>query len=598
MKNHPTKAHPNNNPCPHKQCPIPSQSRTNGFIEFEEKATAQSIAERFEEQTEKYPKNLAVKTDEFELTYELLNQRTNRFGRYLLSSYKDCSRPIALLVDHGAPMIIGMLGVLKAGKFYIPMEPLFPYAKNNKILTDSKAGLIVSNNRNLDTAKKLAGERLEIINIDNSDPNISCRNLNLSISPDDFCHILYTSGSTGSPKGVVHTHRTLLQNILNNTNHFKITAEDQLTLFASCSTAQAITNIYGALLNGAALFPWHVKEKGFTNLELWLSDSKITLWWSSASIFRYFFKSLSDTKVFPWIRLIKLGSELVHKKDVELYAKRFGPGCVLVNALSSTEAGTFRINIINHDTRIKGVNVAVGYGVAEKEILVIDDKRNALGFNKIGEIAVKSRYLAQGYWRKPRLTESTFLPDPHEGKARIYRTGDLGRMLPDGCLEYLGRKGSRIKIRGNRVETTEIEVELLNMDAINAVYVDVKEDQQGEHQLVAYLVSNPDRTPSSEDMSNFLKQKLPEYMVPADFVNISELPLTTSGKIDRQALPMPKQYEAGFQQNSVEPQTPLQKELASHWCDILSLKKIGIYDNFFNLGGSLLKSDAGHLAYP
>src|ERR687894_788606 len=315
---------------------------TNAFTPFQKEETEQSIPQRFEQQVSRYPDRLAVKTRSHQLTYAALNKVANRVARALLAQRGEGEESIALLLEHDALMIAAILGVLKAGKVYVPLDPSFPYARNAYILKDSQAGLIITNNKNHSLADSLSENRHTLINIDEIDATLSDENVNLSISADNLAYIIYTSGSTGQPKGVVQNHRNLLHVAMRYTNGLHIGAEDRLTLLQSYSVAGSVSNMPGALLNGASLFPFNVKEEGLTRLADWLIEEEITVYHSVPTVFRQFADTLTGKERFNKLRLIRLGGEPVYAEEVQLYKKYFPSDSIFVNSYGASEASSVR----------------------------------------------------------------------------------------------------------------------------------------------------------------------------------------------------------------------------------------------------------------
>src|SRR5215211_7926366 len=561
---------------------------TDAFIRFEEEETEQSIPQRFEQQVSRYPDRLAVKTRSHQLSYAALNKVANRVARALLAQRGEGAESIALLLEHDASMVAAILGVLKAGKVYVPLDPYFPYARNSYILEDSQAVLIVTNNENRSLAESLSENRHALINIDEIGATLSDENVNLSISADDLANIIYTSGSTGQPKGVVQNHRNLLHVAMRYTNGLQISAEDRLTLLQSYSVAGSVSNMLGALLNGASLFPFNVKEEGLIELADLLIEEEITVYHSVPTVFRQFANTLTGKDKFPELRLVRLGGEPVHPEDVELYKKYFPSDCTFVNSYGASEAASVLRYCVDKDTEINDAMVPVGYPLGDVEILLLDDEGAAAGYDHVGEIAIKSRYISPGYWRKPDLTRATFISDPQDEGGRIYRTGDLGYMQPDGCLVVTGRNDFRVKIRGFRIEVAEIELALRSLPKVKEAAGVAHEDQRGEKQLVAYVVPEPKQAPAISELRDFLKGRLPDYMVPSAFVLLETLPLTPNGKLDRLALPAPSLARPELDMKFVPPRTPVEDQLVEIWKKVLGLERVGIHDDFFELGGHSL----------
>ena len=561
---------------------------TNDFIEFRQEDVEQSIPDRFQQQVDKYPQRLAVKTRTHELTYDALNKAANRVSQAILNLRGEGEEPVALLLEHGTPVLIGIFGVLKTGKIYMPLDSTFPRARIDYILENSQAGLIITNNKNLSLARELSQNKLQLINIDELDAGLSTENPELSISPDASVWILFTSGSTGRPKGTVQNHRNVLHFTMNYTNNYHICADDRHILVYPCSFSGSATDIFAALLNGSSLFPFDLRTEVLSDLVNWLIQERVTIYHSPPTIFRHLLNSFTGDERFPNLRLIDMASEPVHKRDVELYKKHFSPDCIFVNRLGSSELNVIRRYFIDKNTEITGSIVPIGYAVEDTEILLLDDDGKDVGFNKEGEIVIKSRYLSPGYWRQPDITQAKFQPDPEGGDARLYYTGDLGLMLPDGCLLHMGRKDFQVKVRGFRIEVGEIEMALLGHDAIKETAVWVHEEQSGDKRLVGYLVPSGKQMPNVTELRQFLARTLPEYMIPSTFITLDALPLTPNGKLDRLALPSPDTTRPELAGVFVAPRDELEHKLIRIWEEILGVHPIGVKDGFFELGGDSL----------
>jgi amino acid adenylation domain-containing protein len=561
---------------------------TGIFLEFKKEEIEQSLPERFEQQVCKHPYRLAIETGSQHLSYTALNEVANRVAWAIIAARKRRDKPIAILLEQGPQTIAAMLGVLKANHFYIPLDPANPLPRLTYIFEDSQAVLLITNNQHLPLAHELAPSRSHILNIEQLPTDLSADNPSFSIDLDGLACLIYTSGSTGQPKGVMHTHRSVLHMTMVATNTFHICAEDRFALFHSPSFIAATRLIFFALLNGAALFSFNIKAEGLTHFGRWLIEKGITIYRSPPTVFRHFISTLRDGQTFHSVRLIYLSGESVDQWDVTLYRKHFSPDCLLIHGFGGTETGLVLLYFVDTQMWFPNNKVPLGYVADDTEVLLVDENGGEVDEGSIGEIAVKSRYLALGYWRQPDLTQAVFRSDPSGGNTRIYHTGDLGRWLPDGCLEHLGRKDWRVKIRGHRIEVVEVERALLEIPAVAEAVVMSWEFEDRDTRLVAYFVPGKDSSLTVNEMRRFLQAKLPEYMVPSAFVQLDALPQTPNGKVDRQALPAPHQSRPELATAFVAPRTAVETALAGIWAEVLGAERVGIHDNFFELGGHSL----------
>src|SRR5262245_45309711 len=566
------------------RCAHPS----GAFEPFPLKATEQSVPARFEEIARRYPTRLAVRGDTAHLSYEALNRRANRIAHAILDRRRERNEPIALLMEKDLAAVAAGMGVLKAGKILVPFDPSFPEARLAALLQECRAPLILTTRRYERLAQLVSGERSTVLNVEALDGALSTHNPELPLGPETLAWILYTSGSTGQPKGVVNNHRGMLHQALRQTNAFRIGAEDRLALLGSMSAGQAVTHLYAALLSGAAVFLRDLKEHGLADLASWLRRENMTSYRSSASVFRRWTAHLTGTETFPSLRLVGLASEPVYQHDFELYRRHFGPDCLFLNTLSGIETGTVCMNVLDHDSEIAGQSVPVGYPLEDVEVLVLDETGAEVAAADVGEIAVRSRGLAVGYWQQEELSRTKFRTEPGGGGIRTYLMGDVGRLAPDGALVHLGRGDRRVKIRGHRIELAEVEAALSANDAIRQAVVVDRDDHRGEKCLVAYLVPTSAERPTLGALRRFLRDRLPTYMIPFAFSFVDDLPLTPGGKVDRQALPpfVPPVLD----RRGAEPASLglLATQLCAIWEDLLGVTGVGLHDDFVDLGGDSL----------
>jgi amino acid adenylation domain-containing protein len=561
---------------------------TGRFVEFTKDEIAQSIPSRFEQIAAKYPDRIVVRGKTVTLTYYALNSLANRVAHAILNRCGKRVEPIALLFERDAPAIAAILGVLKAGKIYVPLDPAYPHARSSAMVENSQAALVVTDTRHRALAETIIGDSHRLLNVDELDSNLSEDNVGLHLPPETLYGIFYTSGSTGEPKGVVENHGNVLYHVMAYTNEVHVCADDRLTLLHSLSFRAAEIHLFGALLNGAALFPLDLNKMGIANLAGWLNDECITIYHSIPMVFRHFVQTLPENATIPTLRLIHLSGSTAGRRELELYKRAFGSQCLLLNRMGFTEGYTIRWCFIDHSTEIDSSKLPVGYAVAETEVILLDEAGNQVGPGDIGEITVKSSYLVPRYWRRPDLTRAAFLPDPDNANRRIYRTGDLGRMRSDGCLQHLGRKDFQVKIRGYRIDITEIECALLGHAAIEDASVTTHEDRSGDTVLVAYIILARMHELNATELRRFLRVVLPDYMIPSVFVKLESLPLTPNGKLDYRALPALEHLRPELETAYVAPKTVNELRIATVWQEVLGLERVGSHDNFFDLGGNSL----------
>jgi amino acid adenylation domain-containing protein len=543
----------------------------------------QSVPDRFEKIVRTYPDRLAVKMGDRALTYDELNRTANRIARAILEKRGPGSEPIALLFEHGIDVIAAIFGVLKAGKFYVAIDPSFPLERIAYIMSDSQAGLIVTNKRNVELAQKQTNDDRVSLTIEEISESLSAGNLGLSMSPDELAAITYTSGSTGDLKGLVHTHETYRHSITDYANEIHLSVDDKLSLLHSVSFGTGRVHLLLSLLNGASLFPFDVKSEGTHRLVSWLNEEQITIYHSAPALFRRLADVLPGVEKLPSLRLIRLTGAPITQLDFDLYKKNFPSRTLLQIVMGSTEAGEISSAIVDQSFAFPKAGAPVGYPRLDKKVLLLDENGHEIGPGDVGEIAVKSRYLRRGYWRRRDLTDTKFF-DISDGNNRIYLTGDLGRMLPDGFLIHLGRKDFQVKIRGYRVEVAEIEKALLAHTQVTDAAVVARNRESHEDYLVAYVVPRQDPAPRINELYEFLKEKLPDYMIPSAFVFMDSLPLT-NGKLDRKALPLPDHKRPNFDHPYVPAQDEVEQKVAEIWEEVLDVRPIGIRDDFFELGG-------------
>ena len=560
------------------------------FVEFPKEDVELSVPARFEKIVARYGDRTAVKSGNQALTYQDLNQAANRLAHAIVARRGKVQEPIALLMEHDIPLFVAIIGVLKAGKICLVLDPSFPKDRNIFLLQDSQASLLIADGENLSLAGELALDSCGLVNIDQLGSAISSENSGLAVAPQDFAFLIYTSGSTGRPKGVIQTHANLLHDCLIYCNGLHICVDDRIALVYSCSVSQGVKITFASLLNGAALYPFNIRQQGVAPVAEWLIRQEVTIFFSVPVLFRQFVATLTVKEIFPHLRIIQLGSDLVTPKEIEEYQRHFSANTILVIRFGTTETGTLRRMYFDSESSLKEIQNAVGYATEEADVCLIDDNGAALPCDAVGEIVVKSRYLSPGYWRRPELSREKFIADPNDGDQRVYHTGDLGRLRSDGCLYHLGRKDFQLSVRGYRVEAGEIEAVLLAQENVKEALVATvgNANGTGHARLVAYIVAFEKPFPATLILRRTVGQKLPAHMVPSDFVFLESLPLTPNGKVDRLALPAPPRSRPEMEVAYAAPRSEVETLLAEIWAEVLAIDLVGIHDNFFELGGHSL----------
>ncbi len=583
-----------------------------GFTPFRRQQLEESLAAVFERQVERTPEATAVKDGALRLTYAELNRAANRAAHTLRLRQMDAAHPVALLFQHRAAMISAMLGALKAGGWYAPLDPAHPARRNTAILHEIAAGLALTDGEGVAIARSYGFTDEQILNVDELAAAVEsgylAGNLRLNILPGAPACLLYTSGSTGQPKGVVLDQRAVLHRAMLYTNDYAIGPSDRMALLQSYVFNASVREIYAALLNGAGLYLYSIQREGVHHLGGWLEAEGITTLYMAPATFRVFLDTLQGEQ-FERLRLIRLGGEAVLRRDVEGFQRHFGPGCLLANGLASTETGTICQYFINHRTRVAGSGAPVGFAVLDKEVSLLDEDGRPVEDGAVGEIVAASLYMGPGYFTPPGAGVEAALNGEAgvasglagglaSGIPGVVHTGDLGYRLPDGRIVLVGRKDWQVKLRGQRMNLLEIEQALLALENVAEAAVTLPADEAGAAFLAAYIQPKAQPWPTEAALRQGLRTLLPEVMVPAVFLFFAELPRTVSGKVDRQALPAAPRgpVEDGsatsgstaVRQAPAASETPTEQALAEIWRELLGIETVKANDNFFDLGGDSL----------
>ena len=559
-----------------------------GFVEFPRAALEAPIGELFERQAARHPDRLAVKGRHGALTYAELDRAANRLADAILARGGPGREPVALLFEHDAPVLAAILAVLKTGRPYLSLESHHAASRAAAILAHSEAPLLVCDAAHLGRARELASSACQVLDASALGPAQAAEPPGLAVSAHAPACLAYTSGSTGEPKGVVGSHRSITHRVMVFVNGARIAPADRLSLLESVGVGGSFRSVFGGPLAGACVVPFNLRAQGADAIAAWLIREEITVCSLAASVFRHFASALPAGEHFPALRYVGIGREAVLQGDVELHRTRFSPGCVLVNVMGSAESGTIRELFVDPATPLVDGVVPAGYAIPDKEVLLVGDDGQPVPPGEAGEIVVRSEFLSLGYWRRPDLDAKVFPPDPGGGAARLCRTGDIGRMLPDGCLLHLGRKDARVKLRGGFVDPAEVEAVLLGHVGLKGAAVVIREDRPGDQRLVAYVVPAADRAPTVGEIRRFVQARLGDRLVPSTVVLLDALPRSPNGKLDRRALPAPSRARPALATAHALPRTRIEGAVASIWAEALDLDEVGIHDDFLELGGTSL----------
>jgi amino acid adenylation domain-containing protein len=558
----------------------------NDFEPFPRSALDQSINARFEATAQRFPDKQAVRTKKYSWTYTELNARATKIAQAISTDGVSGAAPILIQFDHDAPAIAAVLGVLKSGNFYCALDTGAGVEPSSTLLRSLNPQMLLCDGANLARSRNLANDTIPVLNTENIQVQSGRKQLQLHVPPDALAYVFFTSGTTGQPKGVMDCHRNVLHNILRYTSNLRISSDDRLTLLQTLSFSGSLSSLFCALLNGATVYPFDLRQEGSAALADWIAEQRITVYHSVPSIFRLI---AGEGKRFPHLRVLRLEGDRASSRDAVLFQQNFPRSCVLVNGLGATECGIVRQHFLGVDSPLPAGVLPLGHAVEDMEVSLLDEQGQPALLGEVGEIAVRSRFLAVGYWQRPDLTASAFKPEPGDPQMRTYRAGDLGRLDGEGCLDYLGRKDFQEKVSGQRVSLAHIEAELLRIDGILEAAAAVKPNRAGDNQLVAYYTELTDCPADPEKIWRDLRIRLEGHMLPSALIRLDRLPLNANGKIDRRALPEPSRRRL-LPYPVVQPSAADEAALVAIWRDILDLDEIGVEDSFIELGGNSLQA--------
>jgi amino acid adenylation domain-containing protein len=521
------------------------------------------------------------------MTYSQLDQAANQVANALLAhSGPDQKIVVGLLVGVDATAVTAALGILKAGKIFVALEPSFPQKRNLEILEDAQVSLLLSDGRHLAQAQELTGAERQVIQIESlaaGDP----RPPDVQVSLGSSALINYTSGSTSKPKGVLQSHRSLFAQAVRYASYYHLTDADKLAFGGSLAWAASFWVVFGPLCLGSTIAPFEFREHGMERLVTWLGSTMPTVV-AGRSLLRQIVSHYPDQR-FPSVRAVSMGGDTIFRQDIEACMRSF-PNALITCGYGLTEAGRVTQLALDSPEMVAWDTLPLGLPVSGVQIWILSDDGREVEPGEVGEIVVSDRGLAAGYWRRSEETAARFRAAGTAGAAPAYYSGDLGRQTEDGLLHHMGRKDHMVKIRGYQVYTNEIEGLLHQVAGVREVCVAAHPLPDGTHRLAAYLVADRQAFPGITTLyARF--EDLPRHMAPQGYVFLDALPKTEGGrKIDRSRLPVPRRSRMGVTAEYVAPRDPVEEALTRIWSKVLEIEAVGVDDNFLELGGDSLDS--------
>ena len=550
-----------------------------------------SVCDLFERQAEACSQSPAVVFGELTLTYAEVNAASNHIAWRIAGGNADIppnpygfeQRPVVVLLGMCPAGIIAAMAVLKSGQIYVPLDPSDSPNRVESILSEVDPVCLIVDTQSLSQWRHFLPQQAAVINVDTLNLRGACPNLGLTFAPDSLACVIYTSGSTGCPKGVIRPHKSLVHDALIRSQLMGVTASDRIAML-SWATGQALSTLILPLIHGAVLVPVPIQRAGLPQLVEKLSAKAITILVIASPLLRALMHDISDRLDLPHLRLVRIASDRSFPEDVVCFRQVFPLDCKLMNGLASSETGAICVQMIDDLTPLEGGVLPVGRAVIGKEVFILDDREQIVEPGVHGRIAVRSEFLALGYWGRPDLTDQTFRRDPLDSSQRLYLSGDFGYLRPDGSLVFLDRLDNQVRIRGLLVDCIEVQTILMSHPRIREAVVGSWGNSSDPH-LVAWIVFTGSPL-GSEELRLFTLSRLASHMVPSAFVAVNILPLTARGKLDRKALPAPS-FSGNLQQR-VAPSTDQERQLHAIWAEVLGHGEFGTSDNFFVIGGHSL----------
>jgi acyl-coenzyme A synthetase/AMP-(fatty) acid ligase/acyl carrier protein len=545
-----------------------------------------TIPDCIRRQAEQYPERPAVFDPQSSLTFREFDKASGFVAQFLMAACGTTSEAVLLLFDVNTNAVVASLGVMKAAKFFVGVDPTFPPSRLVQIMENAGVTVILTDTQYETLAHEIADTSQRVVNVEKLEPH-SALVPEPTLATSSLALLNYTSGSTGIPKAVMQSHESALAQATRYAKAYQMTGADRATCFGSLAWAGSFWDSFGSLAAGVPVGMYDLRRHGLNRLGSWLTDTGITIL-CGATVLRQFAQDFSQLRLND-VRFVEVGGDTIYARDV-IALQRICPQAIVAAGMGMSEAGRIAEHFIRPGTVLKPGIIPVGYPVRDVRILLLTEDGDEVRQSEVGEFVVQSSFLAQGYWQSPELTGERFRQEPRFGNRPLYYTGDLGRQLSDGRFHHMGRKDYQIKIHGHQLQTNEIEALLLDIDEVLEACVVVHDLPDADQELVAYLV--PDLSNLLDPLSEIvIPQSLPRHMHPQRYIFTAELPKTPTGKINRRKImdtPSAVVELEGFffRQSAYEaPQTFFEKYLANIWAELLQVDRIGRNDKFIDLGG-------------
>ncbi|MEO1049776.1 MAG: amino acid adenylation domain-containing protein [Bacteroidota bacterium] len=541
-----------------------------------------SFAEAFQQQAIETPDNIALSYEGVNLTYKEVNEKANQLARYLTEDIGvEAGDFVAVRMKKSERLIIGLIAILKSGAAYVPIDPSHPEERMNHIFRETRPKtLFIDSEHMMDIGE--FEEAVFVMDLQLDSLEHETTDLDVLPSPETACYVIYTSGTTGTPKGVVVKHKGMANTLLWRKDYYEMSQEDVALQLFSAAFDGSITDTFTILLSGGKLVVPDEELKSDTQyLAKLIAEHSVTNFIAVPSFYKVLLEEIGDgLKV---LKHVTLAGEAVVQELINAHYHQL-PDVQLVNEYGPTENTVCSTAMVLDPEE----EVNIGSPIDHVKVYILDESQRIVPLGAVGEICLGGIGVAAGYLHREELTAEKFIADPFNEGALIYRTGDKGRWVSNGEISYLGRGDHQVKVRGFRIELAEVENVIRKHPAVQDVVVDAQPNEVGENQLSAYAVSGGDTT--EDEYKEFLHVRLPDYMVPSVFMLIEEIPLTTTGKIDRKKLRQLASTATSQDREIVAPSTETEQKLAEIWQVILSVDEVGIHDNFFMIGGHSLKA--------